>query len=44
VASGENLSMIAGKYGVSIDELTRINGLSNPNSITVGQKIRLPGP
>jgi chromosome segregation ATPase len=44
VASGENLSLIAAKYGVSVDELTRINGLSNPNAITVGQKIRLPGP
>jgi chromosome segregation ATPase len=44
IAEGETLSSVANRYGLSIDELVRINDLANPNSIKVGQKILLSAP
>ncbi len=44
IAEGETLSSIAGRYGLSVDDLVRINDLPNPNSIKVGQKILLSPP
>jgi LysM repeat protein len=43
VRSGETLSSIAGRYKTSITKLVRINHLSNPNLIVVGQRLRVPG-
>lgn len=40
VSSGENLSLIARQYGVSVPELRRLNGLSG-STIFAGQKLRL---
>ncbi len=42
VASGESLSSIASQHGTTVEALVRLNRLSNPNSISVGQKILLP--
>jgi hypothetical protein len=42
VRSGDTLSEIAQRYGTSTATLARINGISNPNRIRVGQRIRLP--
>lgn len=42
VANGDTLSQIALEYGTTVAELVRINGISNPNLIYVGQKIYLP--
>ncbi|TNE85451.1 MAG: LysM peptidoglycan-binding domain-containing protein [Deltaproteobacteria bacterium] len=41
VASGENLSRIAEKYGVSVRELQELNGIDNPSHIRVGQKLKV---
>jgi len=43
VAAGENLYRIGLRYGVSWVTLAQLNNLTNPNSITVGQVLRLPG-
>lgn len=40
VKSGDTLSEIARKYGTTVSKLTSLNGISNPNKIYVGQKIR----
>ena len=43
VVKGDTLSEIAAKYGTTVDTLVQLNGISNPNLIVVGQKIKLPG-
>lgn len=42
VQAGETLSMIAQKYQVSLDSLVRLNNLTNPDLLSIGQVIRLP--
>ena len=41
VKSGETLSGIAAKYGTNYQHLAKVNGISNPNKIYVGQKIKI---
>lgn len=41
VKSGDTLSGIAAKYGTTYQQLAKINGISNPNKIYAGQKIRV---
>lgn len=41
IGSGDTLSSIASRYGVSVNSLKKANGLSS-NSIKVGQKIKIP--
>lgn len=41
VEDGDTLSGIAEQFGVSVDQIININGLSNPNLIYAGQKLRL---
>ena len=41
VQSGDTLSGIAAKYGTSYQHLASINGISNPDKIYVGQKIKI---
>lgn len=41
VKSGDTLSAIASKYGTTYQQLAKINGISNPNKIYPGQKIRV---
>ena len=41
VKSGDTLSGIASKYGTTYQKLASMNGISNPNKIYVGQKIRV---
>lgn len=43
VQSGDALARIARKFSVSTDDLARLNGISNPNRISVGQKLTIPG-
>lgn len=43
VASGETLAVIARKYGVSVDQLKRENGIRNANSLQVGRALYIPG-
>ena len=42
VKNGDTLSKIAQKFGTTYKELARINGISNPNLIKVGQVLKLP--
>ena len=41
--AGDTLSEIAQKYNTTVSELARINGISNPNLIYVGQVLKLDG-
>jgi LysM repeat protein len=43
VQSGDTLSSIAWNYGVSAEELLRLNNLSNANFVYVGQTLCVPG-
>lgn len=43
VVAGDTLSKIAAKYGTTYQRLAEYNGISNPNLIVVGQKIKIPG-
>lgn len=43
IQPGENLGVIARKYGVTISELTAANGISDPTKIRAGQKLVIPG-
>lgn len=44
VASGESLSVIAQKYGVSVDDIIEWNAIDNPDLITVGQVLEVSAP
>ena len=43
VSSGETLSSIANRYGVSIAAIARANKLDDPNLVVTGQRLRVPG-
>lgn len=43
VKKGDTLSKIASKYGTTYQKLASYNGIANPNVISVGQIIRIPG-
>lgn len=43
VVSGDTLSKIAARYGTTYQKLAAYNGIANPNVISIGQKIRIPG-
>jgi LysM repeat protein len=43
VAGGENLSTIAARYGLTLQELSAYNGIVNPSLIFVGQQLSIPG-
>ncbi len=42
VSSGETLSEIASRYGLTYQELADYNNIADPNYIEVGQKIKIP--
>ncbi|WP_167758903.1 polysaccharide deacetylase family protein [Thermaerobacter sp. FW80] len=42
VQRGETLYRIARRYGVSVQELARLNGLDDPARIRAGQRLRIP--
>jgi murein DD-endopeptidase MepM/ murein hydrolase activator NlpD len=42
VVSGDTLSKIATRYKTTVGVLTKLNGIKNANSISVGQVIKLP--
>lgn len=41
VRAGDTLGKIAASYKTTVDALVRLNGIKNPNVISVGQKIRV---
>ncbi len=42
VKRGENLTQIAERYGLTVEQLAALNGINNPNNIEVGQRIKVP--
>lgn len=42
VKANDTLSEIAAKYSTSYEELARVNGITNPNYIQIGQIIKIP--
>jgi LysM repeat protein len=44
VAPGDTLYSISLQYGVAVEEIMAANGLSDPNSLTVGQQLIIPAP
>lgn len=42
VRAGDTLSTIAARFHVSSSELARLNGISDPDSLRVGQRLNLP--
>ncbi|MGH7964889.1 MAG: LysM peptidoglycan-binding domain-containing protein, partial [Candidatus Binatia bacterium] len=42
VRPGETLWEIGQRYGVSYQEIARLNGLRDPNRIEIGQELRIP--
>jgi LysM repeat protein len=44
VKQGDSLSSIAQQFGTTADELARINSITDPNSLSVGQKLQVPRP
>ena len=43
VQQGDTLSSIAQRFGVSLDDLARANNISNPNQISEGAQLVIPG-
>ncbi len=43
VKSGESLGSIAKRFKVSTKDIIKLNNITNPNKIRVGQKLKLPG-
>ncbi len=43
VQLGDTLNVIAVKFGVTVDELIRANNLENPNMLSAGQELVIPG-
>jgi murein DD-endopeptidase MepM/ murein hydrolase activator NlpD len=44
IQPGDSLSVIAGQFGLTVEELAEANGISDPNVIKVGQVLVIPGP
>ena len=42
IVAGDTLGAIAKKNGVSVDAIAKANNISDPNKISVGQKIQIP--
>ncbi len=42
VERGETLSVIASRYGTTVDAIVQANGIANPNLIYVGQRLTIP--
>ncbi len=43
VKAGDTLSAIAAKYHTTVAAIAQKNGISNPNKISVGQRLTIPG-
>jgi len=43
VKSGETLSEIADRYGISLTQLMKLNGITKANHVEVGQILKVPG-
>lgn len=44
VAFGDSLEVLAERYGITLRDIVRANGIGNPNLIVEGESIALPPP
>lgn len=42
VVDGDTIASIAGKYNVTQEAIVTLNGLADPNNLTVGQQLKIP--
>ena len=42
IAAGDNLTVIANRFGVTVDAIVQANNIANPNLISVGQVLQIP--
>lgn len=43
IQSGDSLNVIAARFGVSTDDLIRVNQIQNPNLLNAGDRLVIPG-
>lgn len=43
VQSGDTLSIIAQRFSTTVDDLIKVNNLTNPNILSVGTELKIPG-
>lgn len=43
IQTGDTMFSIASKFGLTVDELAKANNISNPNLVSVGQVLTIPG-
>ncbi|HUM71712.1 MAG TPA: LysM peptidoglycan-binding domain-containing protein, partial [Chloroflexota bacterium] len=43
VQEGENLTIIANTYGITVEDLLAVNNLSNADALSIGQQLLIPG-
>ncbi len=43
VAPGETMYRIARNYGITVEELSEVNGIEDPRTLSVGQELVIPG-
>jgi hypothetical protein len=42
IKSGDSLGTIASQFGVKVDDIIAVNGITDPNRVSVGQKLVIP--
>jgi LysM repeat protein len=43
VVAGDNLAAIAARFGTTVDAIARLNSIADPNALTLGQVLKIPG-
>ena len=43
VVAGDTLAAIAARFGTTSDAIVQLNGLGDPNALTLGQALKIPG-
>jgi LysM repeat protein len=43
VVAGDTLATIAARFGTTPEAITQLNSLADPNALTLGQKLQIPG-
>ncbi|WP_258533694.1 LysM peptidoglycan-binding domain-containing protein [Xanthomonas oryzae] len=42
IKSGDSLDSIARQHGTSVEEISKLNNIKNPNIIRTGQQLKMP--
>ena len=43
VQDGDTLSAIAARFGTTVDDITALNNITDPNALQIGQTLLIPG-